>query len=399
MQISNRAQKTPASPIRKLVPWADKAKKQGVKIYHLNIGQPDIPSPESYLKSLKSFPEKTIAYENSLGSSELRSALNKYYQSVKIKVSPDEIIITTGGSEAILFALLSICDPRDECLVFEPFYANYSGFASMAGVNLKAVPSYPRTGFHLPEKTAIVSKITPRTRALILTNPNNPTGTVYTKKELLSLLEIARRFKLFIISDETYREFVYDHAKHYSLLALSNNPNNIILVDSLSKRLSLCGARLGCLVSKNPKILEAVSKFAQARLASPTVSQYAAAKTLESSTSFIIKLTLEFKSRRDAVINELKTIKGLEVYNPEGAFYCIVGLPLKDAEAFCRWLLTDFRQANATVMLAPASGFYLDKHLGKNQVRLAFVLNSPSLIRAVAILKKALDTYPDKLLK
>lgn len=393
--ISKRALQTPPSPIRKLVPFADEAKRQGVRVYHLNIGQPDIKSPEQFVKALKTYPEKIVSYENSLGNSELRQALARYYQSNKIRVKVENIIVTTGASEAITFALLAVCNPADECLVFEPFYANYLGFARMAGITLKAVRTQAENGFHLPEERRIEKVISNKTRALIIINPNNPTGTVYSKTELNSINKIARRHNLFIISDETYREFVYDSAKHYSFLTLGKNSQHIILVDSLSKRYSLCGARIGCLVSFNDRILEAATKFAQARLAAPTIAQYAAVQALKTPNSYFAKVNKEYKKRRDVLINALLSIPGVLIKKPEGAFYTIAKLPVQDAEKFAKWLLTDFRYENATIMVAPANGFYLSKNLGKDEVRIAYVLNVKHLTKAISILKKALAVYPN----
>lgn len=395
-KISNRGLNTPPSPIRHLVPFAEAAKKLGVKVFHLNIGQPDIKSPSRFLNALKTYPDAIVAYENSLGNLKLRESLAKYYRKNGIPVSFENIIVTTGGSEAIIFALLVSCDPGDECLVFEPFYANYLGFATMAGAKLKAIPTSPKTGFHLPNISQITRHIGNQTRALVIINPNNPTGTVYGKKELKLINKIAREFNLTIISDETYREFVYDGAKHYSFLSLGKKPQNVILVDSLSKRMSLCGARVGCLVTFNQEVLESVTKFAQTRLSSPSVEQHAAVEALKTPKAYYAKVNKEYKKRRDTIIGELSTIPGVFVRKPEGAFYCVARLPVVDTEEFSKWLLTDFRYRNSTVMLAPAAGFYLSKNLGLNEVRIAYVLNAKDLKKAMTILRKALATYPHK---
>lgn len=391
--VSKRAINTPPSPIRKLVPFAEQVKNKGVKIYHLNIGQPDIKSPTRYLKALKSFPSDIIAYENSLGNPELRKGLARYYMSYNIPVKDENIIITTGGSEAIIFALLAVCDPSDECLVSEPFYANYQGFASMSNIILVAIKTYSKDGFQLPSMQEIEKKITKKTRSIIICNPNNPTGTVYSKKALSAVFKLAKKRNLFIISDETYREFVYDDTKHHSLLTFSNKPQHVILVDSFSKRYSLCGARLGSLVSYNKKVIESVTKFAQARLAAPTVEQFAALEALKTPTSHLNKTIKEFKKRRDVLFKGLTKIPGILVHKPEGAFYMTVTLPVKNAEHFAKWLLTDFRLKNETVMLAPASGFYLSKNMGENQVRIAYVLNTKDLKKSVMILKRGLEIY------
>lgn len=394
--ISQRGSSCPASPIRKLVPYAEQAKKAGVKVYHLNIGQPDIESPAKYLLGLKTFPEKIVAYENSLGNLKLRQALTKYYQKLGIKAGVEEIIITSGGSEAILFSFLAVMDPGDNCLVTEPFYANYAGFAAMAGIKLKPVTTKAETGFHLPRAKEIEKVIDQQTRAIIICNPNNPTGTVYSKEELMMIAKLAEKHKLFILADETYREFVYGKANHLSCLKLGNRPQNVILVDSFSKRYSLCGARLGCLVSFNKKVLEGVTKFCQARLAASTTSQYAAIKILSNSNAYLNKAIQKYQERRNAMIKALQQIPGVMVKTPEGAFYAMVKLPVKNTEDFCRWLLTDFRYQKATVMLAPAAGFYLSKNLGKDEVRVAYVINRHDLKQAMVILKKSLEKYKKK---
>lgn len=393
INVSKRARKTPPSPIRKLVPFAIQAKKQGVNVYHLNIGQPDIKSPPRYLKALKTYPEKTIAYENSLGNPDLRQALADYYLNYNIKVSSENIIVTTGGSEAIVFALLATCDPGDQCLILEPFYANYLGFAHMANVNLKPIPTSSENNFHLPLNKTIKQAITKQTKAIIVVNPNNPTGTVYTKKELLLINKIARQHKLFIIADETYREFVYGKKKHHSLLSLSRDQQHLILVDSLSKRYSLCGARVGCLVSTNKDILNVAGKFAQARLSAPSVAQYAARQALKTPISYFQKIKKEYQKRRDVLFNGLNTIPGVKVKKPEGAFYLIAELPVDNAEEFAAWLLTHFRYNNATVMVAPAAGFYISKGLGTKKVRIAYVLNSKDLFYSIVILRTAIAKY------
>lgn len=398
-RISKRALETPASPIRKLVPLADRARKAGVRVYHLNIGQPDIPSPPEFLKAIRAFREPVVAYEDSLGNPKLRAGLARYYKRVGIAVDPSEVIVTTGGSEAILFALLSVCDPGQECLVCEPFYTNYLGFATQAGVKLAVVPTSPQTGFHLPAATTWEHAVGPKTRAILIANPNNPTGTVYHLSELRALDRFARAKHLFLIADETYREFVYDGRTHHSLLSLGKRPSHVILVDSLSKRYSLCGARIGCLVSHNQEVLGAATKFAQARLSAPTIEQQAAIQALKIPQTKLAAIRREYQARRDLVLAALSKMPGVFIKKPEGAFYCVAKLPLPDAEAFARWLLTDFRLDRATVMLAPANGFYLSPNLGRDEVRIAYVLNTRSLARAMTILAQALAHYPKRTTK
>lgn len=394
--VSRRAAITPPSPIRKLVPLADAAKKQGVKIYHLNIGQPDIKSPQRFLRAVRAYRQDVVAYENSLGNPYLRQALASYYTRAGIPVESEHIIVTTGGSEAILFALMAACDPESECLVSEPCYANYMGFASLSGVVLRGLRTHPETGFHLPKENVWEQAITPKTRALMIANPNNPTGTVYRSDELEMLDRVARRHRLFLIADETYREFVFDGPPAKSSLTFGKKPKHVILVDSLSKRYSLCGARLGCLVSYNQEVLETIAKFCQTRLASPTIEQEAAIETVKAPKREIEKVRDEYRKRRDTVISSLHKIPGVFVKKPEGAFYCVAKLPVENAEAFASWLLTDFRDRGETVMLAPADGFYLTPGLGKDEVRLAYVLNTKDLSRSVDILQKALAVYRKK---
>lgn len=394
--ISLRALNTPASPIRRLVPLADKAEKAGVTIYHLNIGQPDLKPPSVFLQSIKAYASDIVAYEDSRGNQLLRQALVDYYRKCGITITSDEVLVTTGGSEAILFALLSTCDPGDECLVTEPCYANYMGFAAMASVRLRGVRTRPENGFHLPDESVWERAITPKTRALMITNPNNPTGTVYTHHELLMINHLAHKHDLFVIADETYREIIFDGNKHESFLNIGNRPQHVILVDSLSKRYSLCGARIGCLASYNQQVLESATKFCQARLASPTLEQEACISVLRTPKKVIETVRLEYQHRRDVVLEGLIKIPGVFVKKPEGALYCVVKLPVKDAEKFSSWLLTDFRLRNETIMLAPAAGFYLSLGLGKDEVRLAYVLNTKNLARAIAILAKALADYTEK---
>ncbi len=393
MNLSKRAINLPASPIRKLVPYADQAKNQGVKIYHLNIGQPDIESPKRYLKALKNLNQKTIAYEHSMGNLKLRQNLVNYYANQKISLNPEEIIITTGASEALLFALIAVADANDEVLVIEPFYANYAGFAGMADIKLKAITTQAENGFHLPQLKEIEKLITKKTKAIIICNPNNPTGTVYSLTELKMVDQLAKRHGLFIISDETYREFVYGKTKHFSLMNLSKSNNKVIMVDSFSKLYSLCGARLGCLVSANKKVMESVLKMAQARLAASTTAQAAAIEVLKNKNKYLVAVKKEYQLRRNEVMKTLSGMTGIVIKKPEGAFYATVKLPIDNAEKFAKWLLTDFRYKNETVMVAPAEGFYLTPGLGKDEIRIAYVLERSKIKQAMKVLLKALKEY------
>lgn len=392
-KISSRAEKAPLSPIRKFVPLLQKAKKRGIGVYELHIGQPDLATPPQILKRIKTFKEKIISYTPSDGIPEVKTAWQKYYQSHKINFDVSEIVVTTAGSEAIFFAMATICSPREEIIVFEPFYANYNGFASMAGVKLIPLVTFSQTGFHLPSKTDIEKKITKKTRGILICNPNNPTGTVYTKKELKTIIDIAQKHNLFILSDEVYREFVYDGEKHYSIMSFPRARSRTILLDSISKRFSACGARIGCLASKNKKVITAATKFAQARLSSPMIEQLAVVPLLENSKGYTKKIVAEYKKRRDAVFGGLRKIPGIKCLKPKGAFYITVKLPVKDSEDFTKWLLTKFSFKGKTVMVAPAAGFYATRGLGKDEIRIAFVLSSPKLKEAMKILEKGLKAY------
>lgn len=393
MKISKRASQLPASPIRKLVPFADEAKKNGVKIYHLNIGQPDIESPDKYLKALRQFKEKTIAYEDSRGNAVLRQGLVEFYANYKIKIKPDEVMITQGASEALVFSLLAVADTDDEVLVIEPFYANYAGFAGMGNIKLKPITTKAETGFHLPKRKKIEKLITKKTKAIIICNPNNPTGTVYSFKELEMIVKLAKKYSLWVIGDETYREFVYEKTKHYSLMGFNQISQQLIMVDSFSKRYSLCGARLGCLVSKNKKIIEVGLKMAQARLSVSTTAQVAGIEALKVSQKYLQTINREYRLRRDEVVKALVNEPGVTLEKPEGAFYITVKLPVRNTEKFAKWLLTDFRYNNETVMVAPAEGFYLTPGLGKQEIRIAYVLNRRKLKKAMNILLIALKEY------
>lgn len=392
-KISLRAQKAPLSPIRKFVPLLEKVKKRGIKVYELHIGQPDLPTPPQILKKIKNFKEKILRYTPSTGILEVRRAWQKYYKSQGINFELSEIIVTIGGSEAIFFALAAICNPNDEVLVPEPFYANYNGFAAIANVKLKPITTFAETGFHLPGKKKIEKQITRKTKAILICNPNNPTGTVYTKKELKTIIDIARKHNLFVLSDEVYREFVYDGEKHYSIMSFPKIRSQVILLDSVSKRFSACGVRIGCLATKNKMVLEAVNKFAQARLSLPMIEQLATVDILQNSKKYTQKIAREYKKRRDAVFEGLQKIAGAKYLKPKGAFYITVKLPVKNAEDFTKWLLTKFSYNGKTVMVAPAAGFYATPRLGRDEIRIAFVLSSSKLKQAMNLLKIALREY------
>ncbi len=392
-KVSNRAQVMQASPIRKLIPFANKARAKGINVYPLNIGQPDIPTPTPIMDAMRNFDAKVLAYSPSQGEDYLIKAFSNYYKRNNINLSPEEILVTTSGSEAIFFAMMAICDVGDEIVVFEPFYTNYGGIATETGVNLKAVRTYPEKGFHLPSKEEIESVITTKTKAILICNPNNPTGTVYTVDELDMLAELAEKHDLFLIADEVYREFVYDGQKHTSVMELTNVANKIILVDSISKRYSACGARIGLIASHNKDIMEVALKFAQARLSSPTIEQVGAKAGIEMDVSYFEPILKEYQQRRDTIMAGIKKIPGAICETPGGAFYCIVKLPIKNAENFAKWLLTDFNDKNESVLVAPAQGFYSTSGLGVNEIRLSYVLEVPKLARAMEILAVAVQEF------
>jgi len=393
LDISQRAQEAQFSPIRKFVPYLEEVKKKGIKVFELHIGQPDLPTPKEILKEIRNFREKIIAYTPSDGILKVRAAWQEYYKSVGINLDLSEIIVTIGGSEAILFTFAAISNPGEEIIVFEPFYTNYNGYASVAGIKLVPLRTLAKTGFRLPNQKEIEKKITSRTKGILICNPNNPTGTVYSKKELKMIINIAKKYNLFILSDEVYREFVYDGEKHYSIMDFPKARARAIILDSVSKRFSACGVRIGCLVSKNKKVIEAATKFAQARLSSPMVEQLAVIPLLKNSQKYTRKIALEYKKRRDTVFEALKKIPGVKCLKPKGAFYITVKLPIKDSDHFAKWLLTEFSFQGKTVMVAPASGFYATAGLGKDEIRIAFVLSSWKLKEAMNILKIALKEY------
>ena len=396
MKVSNRATVMQASPIRKLIPFANIAKSKGITVYPLNIGQPDIPTPTPIMDAMRKFDAKVLAYSPSQGEDYLVKAFANYYSRININLSPEEILVTTSGSEAIFFAMMAICDVGDEIIVFEPFYTNYGGIATETGVVLKAARTYPETGFHLPTKEKIEELITPKTRGILICNPNNPTGTVYTSKELQQLAEIAEKHNLFLIADEVYREFVYDGQKHTSVMELTNIADKIILVDSISKRYSACGARIGLIASHNKDVMQVVLKFAQARLSSPTIEQVGAKAGIEMDASYFEPILKEYQQRRDTIMAGIKKIPGAICETPGGAFYCIVKLPIDSAENFAKWLLTDFNDKNESVLVAPAQGFYSTPGLGVNEIRLSYVLEVPKLARAMEVLAAAVKEYNSK---
>ena len=393
--VSSKGLKMPESPIRKLVPYAENAKKNGVKVFHLNIGQPDIKTPKVALDAVKNNNIETLAYARSEGSEEYRLKLTDYYKNHNIKVSADNIIATTGGSEALLFTIGSITDPGDEIIIPEPFYANYNGFSTASGVKVVPVISKIEDNFALPKIEDFEKLITSKTKAILICNPGNPTGYLYTQEEIEKLKEIVLKHDLFLIADEVYREFTYDGLEHTSILSLDGLDENAIIIDSVSKRYSMCGARIGCIVSKNKEFIETAIKFAQARLSPPTYALIASEAALDTPQSYFDDVKEEYVERRNTLIKELKKIDGVKVAEPKGAFYCVAELPVKDSDKFAQWILESFNLDNKTVMVAPASGFYSTEGEGKNQVRIAYVLNKKDLISSVEILKEALKAYPN----
>lgn len=392
-KISQKGIKMPQSPIRKLVPFAESAKKRGTKVYHLNIGQPDIKTPQVALEAIKNNNLEVLAYARSEGSEDYRTKLSAYYAKNDIDVNSAEIVVTTGGSEALLFTFGSIMDTEDEVIIPEPFYANYNGFSTASGVKVVPVMSKIDDNFALPDIEEFEKLITSKTKAILICNPGNPTGYLYSKEEIKKLAEIVKKYDLFLIADEVYREFTYDGLEHYSILQVEGLEENAIVIDSVSKRYSMCGARIGCIVSKNKNFIRTTIKFAQARLSPPTYALIASEAALETPQSYFDAVIDEYVARRNTLITELKKIDGVKVGLPKGAFYCIAELPIKNADHFGQWLLEKFELHNETVMVAPAAGFYSSKGLGLNQVRIAYVLNENDLIRAVKIIKEALKVY------
>lgn len=388
--VSERAKAMPASPIRKLVPFADVAKARGIHVHHLNIGQPDIATPKQMIDAYRSYDETVLAYGPSQGVPALRRSIANYYTKLGLKVRPEEVNVTVGGSEALAFAFAAVTDPGEEIVVIEPFYANYAAFAVSAGVSLVPVQASAETGFHLPPDEAFARAITKKTRAIVVTSPGNPTGTIYTREEMERLARICEAYDLYLISDEVYREFAYG-AEVTSALSLGERADKrVIVVDSVSKRYSACGARVGCVITKNAELGDVFMRLCFARLCPATVDQYAAVAAYETPQSYFDDVVVEYKKRRDVLVQGLSTIPGVKTYLPEGAFYTIVTLPVDDADDFAKWLLTDFELNKETVMVAPASGFYVTPGLGKNQARIAYVLEAESLKRSVEILRAAL---------
>ena len=393
MNISDRAKNMPASPIRKLIPYAIAARKRGIDIYSLNIGQPDIETPQSFWNAVHSYPAKVLAYGNSQGIPEYREWLAKYYRANNIHIDADEIIVTTGGSEAVMFAMLAVTDPGDNIIVFEPFYTNYNGYAVMTDIDLIPIRTEPENGYHLPPEDVIESKINDRTRAIFICSPNNPTGTVLTEQEIRTIAEIAERNDLFVISDEVYREFVYE-GEHTSILHIPELAERGIIVDSISKRFSACGARIGAVVTKNKDVMDSAIRMGQARLCPPTIEQYAAQSVLmQLSDDYFENMTAEYKRRRDITYEELMKIPGVICKKPAGAFYIMAKLPIDDVEDFARFLLTDFSVDGKTVMVAPGPGFYATPGLGNSEIRIAYVLEAEKMRKAIKILAQAIEVY------
>ena len=391
--ISSKGKNMPESPIRKLVPYAEKATQLGKKIYYLNIGQPDIKSPKIAMDAVANSAIEVLAYSRSEGSDTYREKIANYYKKNNIQVESNQIIVTTGGSEALLFAMGTICDQDDEIIIPEPFYANYNGFATASGVNIVPVISKIEDNFALPPISEFEKLITPKTKAIIICNPGNPTGYLYSQDEIKKLAKIVLKHNLFLVADEVYREFTYDGDEHYSILQEETLSENGIIIDSVSKRYSMCGARIGCLVSKNKEVIATALKFAQARLSPPTFAQIASEAALETPQSYFDDVIKEYKERRNILIENLQQIPGVKVGVPKGAFYCIVELPVENSDHFAQWLLEEFDYKGETIMVAPAAGFYSTNGVGLNQIRIAYVLKKEDLISSVEILKRALKEY------
>ena len=392
-KISNKGKIMPESPIRKLVPYSEIAKKKGHKVYHLNIGQPDVKTPEVAMNAVKNIDLTILEYSHSAGNESYRKKLSAYYTNQGIPVNIEDIIITTGGSEALMFAMGSTMDQGDEIIIPEPFYANYNGFSTASGVTVVPVISTIETSFALPAVADSEKLITPKTKAILICNPGNPTGYLYSKEEIMQLAALVKKHDLFLISDEVYREFTYDGDIHYSVMNVPGLEEHAIMIDSVSKRYSMCGARIGCIVSKNKEVMTTAMKFAQARLSPPTIEQIASEAALDTPQSYFDEVISEYRERRDTLIEELNKIEGVLVSKPKGAFYCIAQLPIDNADAFAQWLLESYNLNSETVMVAPAAGFYSTPGMGLNQVRIAYVLKKQDLISAVRILKAAIPIY------
>ena len=395
-KISIKGRQMPESPIRKLVPYAEAAKKRGMKVFHLNIGQPDIHTPEVALQAVRNFNLKVVEYSHSAGMLSYREKLAKYYEKHDIHITAEEIIIGAGASEALLFAFQSIMDPGDEVIIPEPFYANYNGFATNAGINVKPIFSSIETGFALPPIADFEKAIGPKTKAILVCNPNNPTGYLYNKEELETLRQLVIKHDLYLIADEVYREFCYDGYEHFSCMHLKGIDDNVILIDSVSKRYSACGMRVGCMISKNKEVMATALKFAQARLSPPTFGQVAAEAAIATPDSYFVEVVEEYLNRRNTVVEAINKIKGAYCPTPKGAFYVVAKLPIDDSDKFCRWLLEDFDFEGQTVMMAPASGFYSTPGRGKDEVRISYVLKVEDLKQSMKVLEEALKVYPGK---
>lgn len=394
-KISQKGIQMPESPIRKLVPFAEKAKKLGKEVLHLNIGQPDVLPPTNVMQKINNFDIKSLTYSHSAGIEDYRKKLARYYQKIEPTISYNDILITTGGSEALNTIINCICDPDDEIIIPDPYYANYNGFTNSCNVNIVPILCDINNNFKLPNTKQFEEKISKKTKAILICNPGNPTGVLYSKKELESLAMIVKKHDIFLIADEVYREFIYDNHSHYSVLKLNSIKDNTIIIDSVSKRYSMCGARIGAIISKNNQIINTALKFSQARLSPPTLGQLAAMEALNTDSDYFEKVIKEYSIRRNTLVNDIRQIPGVTCPLPKGAFYCIVELPVKNAETFCQWLLESFHIDNTTVMLAPANGFYNKKNLIYNQVRIAYVLESSKLRIAANIIKKGLQEYSD----
>ena len=395
-QISNRGQEMPESPIRKLVPFAEEAKKKGRKVYHLNIGQPDIKTPEVALEALKNWDLKVVEYSHSAGNLSYRKKIINYYKNIDINIDENEVMITTGGSEAISFAFLSCLNPGDEIIIPEPFYANYNGFATAAGIKVVPITSSIENDFALPAIEEFGKLISDKTKGIVICNPNNPTGYLYSQEELNSLKELVKKYNLYLFSDEVYREFVYDGETHFSAMHLDEIQENVIMMDSVSKRYSECGVRIGTLISKNKAVMQTAMKFAQARLSPPSFGQIVGEASLDTPPEYFEEVYNEYIERRNYMVEALNKIDGVFCPMPKGAFYTVVKLPINDSSKFAQWLLEDFEYQNQTVMVAPADGFYSTKGLGKDEVRIAYVLKIEDLKSAMKVLEEALKVYPDR---
>ena len=391
--ISNKGNLMPESPIRKLVPYAEKAKQKGIKVFHLNIGQPDIETPKNAINAVKNADIKILAYSKSEGDLVLRQKISEYYRTFNVLVSSSEIIVTSGASEALLFSIGSIMDPNDEIIIPEPFYANYNGFSVANGVKIVPIFSSIDDNFSLPNIEEFENLITDKTKAILICNPNNPTGYVYSKEELKILIKIVKKHNLFLIVDEVYREFTYDGTSHTSVMEFDEISENAIVIDSVSKRYSMCGARIGCIISKNKEFLNTAMKFAQARLSPPSLAQIASTAALDTGKDYFEKIIEEYNKRRVVLIKGLKDIPGVKVSEPKGAFYCVAELPVDDSEDFAKWLLESYNLNKKTIMIAPAGGFYSTPNAGNNQVRIAYVLNENDLKDSIEILKMGLIEY------